>query len=175
MRRYESFVVTCEPKSTPKGFAPMDSVEPKQNGKRLRKLAPSRLVLSVITLTGYQGLKLLLVPVSAIESASIAAKQMENSNSAYVTSTIGMGLISPYGVPLFLLMLGILATIWWAPIRRFIGLGTAVAALIFGLHPDTAYAYYDKSDYTEAYTILHNETAFWVPDVGAKIVSQAVV
>ena len=29
-----------------------------------------------------------------------------------------------------------------------------------------SYAYYDKADYTEAYTILPNETGFWIPDVG---------
>jgi hypothetical protein len=36
-----------------------------------------------------------------------------------------------------------------------------------------AAAYYDKTDYTEAYTILPNESAFWIPDVGANKDSQA--
>jgi hypothetical protein len=35
-----------------------------------------------------------------------------------------------------------------------------------------AYAYYQKSDYAEAYTILPNETAFWIPDIGANKDSQ---
>ena len=36
-----------------------------------------------------------------------------------------------------------------------------------------AQAYYDKTDYTEAYTILPNESAFWIPDAGANKDNQA--
>jgi len=36
-----------------------------------------------------------------------------------------------------------------------------------GLVPQPAIAYYDKADFTEAYTILPNESAFWIPDTGA--------
>ena len=39
------------------------------------------------------------------------------------------------------------------------------------MHP--AAAYYDKTDYTEAYTILPNESGFWIPDAGANKDSQA--
>jgi hypothetical protein len=34
------------------------------------------------------------------------------------------------------------------------------AGLLVGLHPQPAAAYYDKADYTEAYTILPNESGF---------------
>jgi hypothetical protein len=36
-----------------------------------------------------------------------------------------------------------------------------------------AEAYYDKTDYTEAYFILPNESAFYIPDVGANRDGQA--
>lgn len=48
---------------------------------------------------------------------------------------------------------------------------TLGAALLSGVSP--ANAYYDKADYTEAYTILPNESAFWIPDVGANKDNQA--
>jgi hypothetical protein len=41
-----------------------------------------------------------------------------------------------------------------------------VPPLALGISAAPAYAYYDKTDYAEAYTILPNESAFWVPDVG---------
>jgi hypothetical protein len=44
----------------------------------------------------------------------------------------------------------------------------AVLALtLTALSPRPAVAYYDKTDFTEAYTILPNESAFWIPDTGA--------
>ena len=60
--------------------------------------------------------------------------------------------------------------ILWVPYieKRFL----TAALLLFGLGASPAYAYYDKSDYAEAYTILPNETGFWVPDVGANKDSQ---
>ncbi|HEV2549919.1 MAG TPA: SPFH domain-containing protein [Stellaceae bacterium] len=39
--------------------------------------------------------------------------------------------------------------------------------------PRSAHAYYDKNDFTEAYTILPNESAFWIPDAGANKENQA--
>jgi hypothetical protein len=41
------------------------------------------------------------------------------------------------------------------------------------LPPGEAAAYYDKADYTEAYTILPNETGFWIPDAGSNKDTQA--
>ena len=54
---------------------------------------------------------------------------------------------------------------------KFKFLATALAGLIFW--QTSAYAYYDKNDVTEAYTILPNESAFWIPDVGANKDNQA--
>ena len=45
---------------------------------------------------------------------------------------------------------------------------SAIALLVgLGLSTTGCSAFFDKTDRTEAYTILPNQTAFWVPDVGA--------
>jgi hypothetical protein len=44
-------------------------------------------------------------------------------------------------------------------------MATGMALLFIGV--PTAYAYYDQANYTEAYFILPNESAFFIPDVGA--------
>jgi hypothetical protein len=48
----------------------------------------------------------------------------------------------------------------------------ALAGLLL-LPATAAQAYYDKNDYTEAYFILPNESAFFIPDAGANRDSQA--
>ena len=45
--------------------------------------------------------------------------------------------------------------------------------MLTGLNVHPAAAYYDKTDYAEAYTILPNETGFWIPDAGPNKDSQA--
>jgi hypothetical protein len=53
------------------------------------------------------------------------------------------------------------------PLRNWISSLVLLAVVLTGLQPPPALAYYDKADFTEAYTILPNESAFWIPDAGA--------
>jgi hypothetical protein len=66
-------------------------------------------------------------------------------------------------------MLAVIVAIWWAPLKaRFLPL-----VLLALLLPGSAQAYYDKSDFAEAFFILPNESAFYIPDVGANKDNQA--
>ena len=127
-----------------------------------------RVILSIAAFLVYGGVNLLLSPAATILSADQAGKQFENSDMSSVASHYGMAFFAHLGIP-FVVLLVVLAMIWWGPARRALGL-IAVLAL---LTPWPAAAYYDKADFTEAYTILPNESGFWIPDIGANKDSQA--
>ncbi len=121
----------------------------------------------------YGWLNFLLYPVSTVLSGGAAVKQLENSDAAYVTSLWGMRFFGNIGIPL-LALLALLAAIWWVPTKRWL---TAIraAAVLFALLTAAphAWAYYEKTDYTEAIYILPNQSAFVIPDAGANKDSQA--
>ncbi|HYM04862.1 MAG TPA: SPFH domain-containing protein [Stellaceae bacterium] len=90
-----------------------------------------------------------------------------------------MQLLSGIG-GLFTLTLIIVTLIIWAkPIMQGIRMSRtpiitmAAVASTLVLSSTASRAYYDKNDFTEAYTILPNESAFWIPDVGANKDNQA--
>lgn len=142
-----------------------------------------RLLLSAVVVMLYGWINALLSPVATIMSAQMAGKQFENSDVSYVVSSLGMNFFGNVGVSA-LALLAVLVWIWWAPLKALIkSIGddsstpkAVVAVLVasgiaFGM-VDNALAYYDKSNYTEAYFILPNESAFFIPDVGANKDSQ---
>jgi hypothetical protein len=121
----------------------------------------------------YGWVNFLFSPVSTILSGDAAVRQLQNSDTAYVTSLWGMRFFGNIGIPL-LGLLAVLAAIWWVPVRRRLtairGAGVLLA-LIVAAPP--ASAYYDKTDYTEAIYILPNQSAFVIPDAGANKDAQA--
>lgn len=121
----------------------------------------------------YGWVNFLVYPVSTVLSGEAAARQLQNSDAAYVTSLWGMRFFGNIGIPLILL-LAVLAAIWWAPARRWLAAirATAVLVALLAAAPH-AWAYYDKYDYTEAIYILPNQSAFVIPDVGANKDNQA--
>jgi len=126
-------------------------------------------IASVAAVLIYGWVNFLLNPVSTVLSGDAAVKQLENSDSAYVTSVWGMKFFGDIGIPLIVLLV-VVAAIWWVPARRWLA-----AAALFALvaAPPHARAYYDKTDYTEAIYILPNQSAFVIPDAGANKDSQA--
>ena len=122
-----------------------------------------RLIGSVVAILLYGWINHVLNPVATLLTAQMAGKQFDNSDTSYVASGFGMNFFSHIGIPSVVLLV-VLAAIWWRPVR---GLSRA-ALLIGGIAAATqpASAYYDKTDFTEAYTILPNESAFWIPDAG---------
>jgi hypothetical protein len=127
-----------------------------------------RVILTLAAIVIYGWVNFLFNPVAMILAADQAGKQFDNSDVSAVTSFFGMNFFSHVGIP-FVVLLLVLAWIWWRMARRLLAMLTAIALLL----PSPAGAYYDKTDYTEAYTILPNETGFWIPDAGANKDSQA--
>ena len=130
-------------------------------------------IATVAAVLIYGWVNFLLSPVSTVLSGDAAAKQLENSDAAYVTSIWGMRFFGNLGVPLVAL-LAVLAAIWWVPARRWLTATRATAVLVALLASALpASAYYDKNDYTEAIYILPNQSAFVIPDAGANKDNQA--
>jgi hypothetical protein len=128
----------------------------------------TRAVLTVAAILIYGWVNFLLNPAATVLSAEAAGGQFANSDASAVSSMFGISLFGHLGIS-FVLLLAVLAAIWWRKLRRLL----PFAGLLLALHPQPAAAYYDKADYTEAYTILPNESGFWIPDAGANRDSQA--
>jgi len=132
-----------------------------------------RIIGSLLAIGIYQTVMFLTTPTVTLTMGHAAAGQFDNSDSAYTGTVITMNLVANFARLPALLLLIVLLLIWWGPIRqRLAGRGMA-AALCLILGTASAHAYYDKTDYTEAYTILPNESAFWIPDAGANKDGQA--
>jgi hypothetical protein len=127
-----------------------------------------RVLLTIAAILIYGWVNFLLNPVTTILAADQAGKQFENSDVSAVTGFYGMNFFGHLGIP-FLVLLLVLGWIWWRTAWRLLATLTAIALFL----PATAGAYYDKTDYTEAYTILPNESGFWIPDAGANKDNQA--
>jgi hypothetical protein len=129
----------------------------------------ARLVGSIAAILLYGWINAALNPVATLGAGQMASRQFENSDMSFVAANVGMNFFGHIGVP-FVILLAVLLAIWWRPARGLFR-AALIGAIVAGTHP--ASAYYDKTDYTEAYTILPNESAFWIPDAGANKDSQA--
>lgn len=131
-----------------------------------------RLTLSVAAVLVYGWLNAILNPTSTLLVGESAGQQFANSDVSFVGAVFRMNFFSHIGIP-FVVLLGVLVSIWWRPLRRLLPGLIAVGAASATLWPLPAAAYYDKTDFTEAYTILPNESGFWIPDAGANRDNQA--
>jgi hypothetical protein len=132
-----------------------------------------RAVVSVLAVLVYGWINALLSPAATLISGEAAGQQFANSDAAYVRSFYEMRFGGGISLPLIAL-LAVLLAIWWSPLRAaWSRRGRTMALAILLLLPARAFAYYDKNDFTEAYFILPNESAFFIPDVGANKDSQA--
>lgn len=135
----------------------------------------SRIGLSLLSILIYGWANFLLNPIATIGSGIVAGKQFQSNDQTHVLSMWGMDFFTHLGIP-FVLLVIVLVAIWFKPLKAWIaGLAVVMAVTVASLTavPQTARAYYDKSDYAEAYFILPNESAFWIPDVGDNKNNQA--
>ncbi len=110
----------------------------------------------------------LLSPPVALVAADAAGRQFENSASSYVSSAYILGSVQAAPIALMVVLVFVIAAIWISPLRRLLAKGAPSIALAFSLLiSGQAFAFFETTDKTEAYTILPNETGFFVPDVGA--------
>jgi len=134
----------------------------------------ARALATLVAIVAYGWINFLLNPIATVVSGAAAGKQFDNSATSYVESVYTMGVFGHLGVPALALMI-VLGLIWRNEIRTAWTKLFPPAVIVFGLMLSTtsAHAYYDKNDYTEAYFILPNESAFFIPDVGANKDTQA--
>jgi hypothetical protein len=128
---------------------------------------PVRVGLSAAAIITYGWTSLLLHPVQPLLLGKVAGQQLESSDTAYAAATYGTQLVHHLGIPFGLLLLTLVA-IWWRPLRHW----ASCLAVLALLSPQTAYAYYQKSDYAEPVMIEPSESAFWVPSIGDNESSQ---
>lgn len=110
--------------------------------------------------------------VAALGLGKIAGNQFDHSDTAYLATQAAFRSYNSLDVITGLIALGVVTIIWFRPVRNWIATILAVSLLAIFL-PQQASAYYDKSDYSENYFVLPNESAFFVPDVGDNKSSQA--
>jgi hypothetical protein len=125
--------------------------------------------VTLIAAGGYWLLTNAYTPVATIVSADAARHQFEAVDTGYLTSAYANSLLSGVNGLLSLAFALILLAVWWTPVKR--GAAAAISALtavtlLVVVCPQSASAFAEKADRTEAYTILPNESAFWIPDVG---------
>jgi len=140
---------------------------------------PLRIFATLIVLGLSAGVKLAFRPAATLVAAGSATRQFDNSDSGAFAATLIPGGLSGLDALLTLIVLAALAFLWRGPLIRLLGRG-ASAPLALGLaamlaatgHSDRALAFADTVDKTEAYTILPNESAFFIPDTGANRESQ---
>jgi hypothetical protein len=104
--------------------------------------------------------------VSTLVVGKVAGSQFEASDLSYLTTQAVFHGFRALDAVLGFVTLGLLAVVWWTPVRRvFTALGILAVAGTLLTAPE-ARAYYQQTDYAEPYFILTNESAFFVPDVG---------
>jgi len=130
-------------------------------------------IATVVVLGLWGVLNTMLNRAAPVVSGELAVRQLDNSDSGVVLAQTTMSYISGRGLPLLLLLV-VLAAIWWPYLRSGLSRLTGAAACALLLSATGAQAYYDKSDYTEAVEILPNQSAFLIPESGANQDTQGV-
>ena len=126
-----------------------------------------RMVATIVAGLTYAVANALFTPKATLISGEAAGRQFANDPNAFTSSSYTMSFLSGVSGLMTLILLLIVFAIWWKPLRNWISALPVLAVVLTGLQPQPASAYYDKADFTEAYTILPNESAFWIPDAGA--------
>jgi hypothetical protein len=126
-----------------------------------------RVIASVVAFLAWILVAMAVSIPSAVTSGQMAGRQFDNTDISYGLARVGMSFFNGLGLVIGAIFLLILLAIWWKPLKGAIAAALAAMAIALVFAPPPASAYYDKSDYTEAYFILPNESAFFIPDVGA--------
>jgi hypothetical protein len=148
----------------------------------------ARVMTSVVVLAIWGGIVTLASLPATIVAGQQAGQQFDNTDQGwYVSQSVFAAIRGSYGIVTFVFFLVLLA-VWWGPVSRLWKrtsdeqdprgprTGLTVLFLVGSLalfHPAPAQAYYEDSDWSEDFFILPNESAFYIPDVGANKDSQA--
>ena len=132
-----------------------------------------RVIGTVVATLIYGWIMVVYSPQATLMTAETAGQQFDNTDAGYFNAVYTMSFFSAIGTVATVLFVGILAGIWYRPLRDALersarALAVLIAAggaLIVGA-PDGR-AFFEKTDRTEIYPILPNQSAFWIPEVGA--------
>ena len=128
-----------------------------------------KIILSAIFFAVYGAFSLALHTVDTLALGIIAGDQFYNSNSASIATSFVFFLIGFLQGFMPIMLILALIVLWAEVVMEWLGklIFPALLLMFVATHSDHALAYADVADKTEAYTILPNQSAFWVPDVGA--------
>jgi len=132
-----------------------------------------RVIGTAVATRIYGGFMMVYAPQATLMSAETAGQQLDNTDAGYFNAVYTMSFFSAIGTVATVLFVGILAGIWYRPLRDALrrsaqALAVLIAAggaLIVGA--TDGHAFFEKTDRTEIYPILPNQSAFWIPEVGA--------
>jgi hypothetical protein len=132
-----------------------------------------RVVGTVIVTLLYGWGLMAYTPRAALVTGDAASRQFDNTDAGYLSAVNTLNLFSAAGTVMTLLFVGVLALIWYKPVRDALRRGVhaifvllaGCAALLSGTSDGCAF--FEKVDRTEIYPILPNQSAFWIPEVGA--------
>lgn len=131
-----------------------------------------RIIVTALVLLGWGWAVTASSVQQHLSAGSIGASQLANSDQGYIASQFWITAFHGVNAATTALGVAVLVALWWKPGRLLIA-ALSVAALMLALMAPEASAYYDKTDYAEPYFILPNESAFFIPDVGANKDSQS--
>lgn len=132
-----------------------------------------RLLITVALVIMWSWFNFFTNQIGTLATGAIAGNQFDNSAISYLGAVSTFRLFSGIGMLSTVILLVLLCVLWQRPVTSWIKTALTVMALVCLFSPQTAWAYFDTTDKTEAYTILPNESAFWIPDVGANKDTQA--
>jgi SPFH domain / Band 7 family len=132
-----------------------------------------RVIGTVVTTLIYGWAMMIYSPQATLITGDTAGRQFDNTDIGYLTSIYTMSFFSAAGTVMTVIFVGILAAIWYKAVRdafrrasqTLVVLIAAGSALIVGTGDSRAF--FEKVDRTEIYPILPNQSAFWIPEVGA--------
>jgi hypothetical protein len=129
-------------------------------------------VIGTVMLT-YGWIMMVYSPQATLITGQTAGRQLDNTDAGYLTAVNTLNFFSAIGSIMTVLFVGVLAGIWFKPVRtairrvseRLAVLLAVGGALLMGATESRAF--FEKVDRTEIYPILPNQSAFWIPEVGA--------
>jgi hypothetical protein len=132
-----------------------------------------RVIGTVVTTLIYGWVMMAYTPRSTLITGQTAGHQLDNTDAGYLTAVNTMNAFSAVGTIMTVLFIGILACIWFGPVRNAIRKGSESLAVLIAvggvllIGTSDGRAFFEKVDRTEIYPILPNQSAFWIPEVGA--------
>jgi hypothetical protein len=132
-----------------------------------------RVIGTVVTTLIYGWVMMAYAPQATLITGQAAGGQFDNTDTGYLTAVYTMNFFSAFGTITAVLFVGALALIWYKPLRDAIRRASQALALLLAaagallIATTDGRAFFEKVDRTEIYPVLPNQSAFWIPEVGA--------